>query len=330
MSLEKLLAWIPPGHPDEALARQVNFEQLPAHIAIIMDGNGRWAAQRHLPRVEGHRAGIDSVRDTVETAARLGIDVLTVYAFSVENWKRPAAEVSTVMMLLKRYLRLELNTLLTNNIRFRVIGRMEELSRDVRHELAVGIDRTAGNRGMLFNIALNYGGRAEIVDAVRRAIESGVSPADLDERRFGELLYTAGQPDPDLLIRTSGEMRVSNFLLWQIAYAEIYVTDTLWPDFRRRHLFEAVLAYQKRERRYGGITPACGDSVPSPTGAEGRRCARRPCCQLRVRRDRAADERGALDMGRCGAGGGRVLVDERPGTRGHGAARDCRTGAAAR
>jgi len=261
MSLEKLLAWIPPGHPDEALARQVNYEQLPAHVAIIMDGNGRWAAQRHLPRVEGHRAGIDSVRDTVETAARLGIDVLTLYAFSVENWKRPAAEVSTLMMLLKRYLRLELNTLLTNNIRFRVIGRMEELPRDVRHELAVGIDRTAGNRGMLFNIALNYGGRAEIVDAVRRAIESGVSPADLDERRFGELLYTAGQPDPDLLIRTSGEMRVSNFLLWQIAYAEIYVTDTLWPDFRRRHLFEAVLAYQKRERRYGGIPPAVGEPV---------------------------------------------------------------------
>ena len=254
MSLEKLLAWIPPGHPDEALARQVNFEQLPAHIAIIMDGNGRWAAQRHLPRVEGHRAGIDSVRETVETAARLGIDVLTLYAFSVENWKRPAAEVSTLMMLLKRYLRLELSTLLKNNIRFRVIGRMEELSRDVKHELAVGIDRTAGNRGMLFNIALNYGGRAEIVDAVRRAIESGVSPADLDERRFGELLYTAGQPDPDLLIRTSGEMRVSNFLLWQIAYAEIYVTETLWPDFRRRHLLEAVLAYQKRERRYGGIS----------------------------------------------------------------------------
>ncbi len=271
MSLEKLLAWIPPGHPDEALARQVNFEQLPAHIAIIMDGNGRWAAQRHLPRVEGHRAGIDSVRETVETAARLGIDVLTLYAFSVENWKRPAAEVSTLMMLLKRYLRLELSTLLKNNIRFRVIGRMEELSRDVKHELAVGIDRTAGNRGMLFNIALNYGGRAEIVDAVRRAIESGVSPADLDERRFGELLYTGGQPDPDLLIRTSGEMRVSNFLLWQIAYAEIYVTDTLWPDFRRRHLLEAVLAYQKRERRYGGISPAVGEPVERRSTHSGRR-----------------------------------------------------------
>src|SRR5215510_12067048 len=178
MSLEQLLAWIPPGSPDELLARQINFEQLPAHVAIIMDGNGRWAAQRHLPRVEGHRAGIDSVRDVVETSARLGIDVLTLYAFSVENWKRPRAEVNTLMMLLKRYLRLELGTLLKNNIRFRVIGRSDELSTDA-------------NTGMLFNIALNYGGRAEIVDAARRAIASGVAPDDLDERRFGGFLYTA-------------------------------------------------------------------------------------------------------------------------------------------
>ena len=248
-----MLAWIPQGDPDAALARHVAYDRLPAHVAIIMDGNGRWAAQRHLPRVEGHRAGIDAVRDAVETAARLGIDVLTLYAFSVENWKRPAAEISTLMMLLKRYLRLELNTLLKNDIRFRVIGRVEELAGDVQDELKVGIERTAGNRGMLFNIALNYGGRAEIVDAARRAIEAGLRADELDERRFGEFLYTAGQADPDLLIRTSGEMRVSNFLLWQIAYAEIYVTDTLWPDFRRRHLLEAVLAYQKRERRYGGI-----------------------------------------------------------------------------
>jgi undecaprenyl diphosphate synthase len=256
MSLEQLLAWIPSGHSDETLARQVNFERLPAHVAIIMDGNGRWAAQRHLPRVEGHRAGIDSVRDTVETAARLGIKVLTLYAFSVENWKRPASEISTLMMLLKRYLRLELNTLLKNDIRFQVIGRTDDLARDVRDELRNAIERTAGSGGMLFNIALNYGGRAEIVDAARRAIESGVRAAELDERMFADFLYTAGQPDPDLLIRTSGEMRVSNFLLWQIAYAEIYVTETLWPDFRRRHLLEAVLAYQKRERRYGGITSA--------------------------------------------------------------------------
>jgi undecaprenyl diphosphate synthase len=255
MSREELLAWIPTGHPDETLVHQVHFERMPAHIAIIMDGNGRWAAQRHLPRVEGHRAGIDAVRDTVETAARLGISVLTLYAFSMENWKRPAAEISTLMMLLKRYLRSELKTLLTNNIKFNVIGRMDDLSPDIRDELRAAMDRTANDNGMLFNIALNYGGRAEIVDAARQAIAAGVKPDELDDQRFESFLYTAGQPDPDLLIRTSGEMRVSNFLLWQIAYAEIYVTETLWPDFRRRHLLESVLAYQKRERRYGGIAP---------------------------------------------------------------------------
>jgi len=254
VSREELLAGIPPADPDRMLIDQVNFERLPVHVAVIMDGNGRWAAQRHLPRVEGHRAGIDAVRDTVETAARLGIQVLTLYAFSVENWKRPADEVGTLMLLLKRYLRSELNTLLKNDIRFRVIGRMEELAADIQDELRLAIDRTSNNAGMLFNIALNYGGRAEIVDAARRAIEAGVRPEDLDEERFAGFLYTAGQPDPDLLIRTSGEMRVSNYLLWQIAYAEIYVTETLWPDFRRRHLLDAVLAYQKRERRYGGIT----------------------------------------------------------------------------
>ena len=256
MSLEQLLAWIPSGSPDEALARQVNFEQLPSHVAIIMDGNGRWAAQRHLPRVEGHRAGIDSVRDVVETSARVGIGVLTLYAFSVENWKRPRAEVNTLMMLLKRYIRLELEAINRNNIKFRVIGRPEELAPDVQDELEVGIRRTSANTGMLFNIALNYGGRAEIVDAARRAIAAGVSADALDERRFSDFLYTAGQPDPDLLIRTSGEMRISNFLLWQIAYSEIWVTETLWPDFRRRDLLEAIVAYQKRDRRYGGIKPS--------------------------------------------------------------------------
>src|SRR5882672_2176439 len=162
MSLEQLLAWIPPGSPDETLARQVHFDHLPSHVALIMDGNGRWAAQRHLPRVEGHRAGIDSVRDVVETSARLGIDVLTLYAFSVENWKRPRAEVNTLMMLLKRYIRLEIGALHRNNIRFRTIGRVEELAPDVQSELELGITRTASNTGMLFNIALNYGGRAEI------------------------------------------------------------------------------------------------------------------------------------------------------------------------
>jgi undecaprenyl diphosphate synthase len=218
-----------------------------------MDGNGRWAGQRHLPRVEGHRAGIDAVRDVVETSARVGLDVLTLYAFSVENWKRPAAEVGTLMALLKRYLRSELQTLLTNNIRFNVIGRSEELAVDILAELSDAEKRTSRNTGMLFNIALNYGGRTEIVDAARRAMAAGIEPGALDEQTFSQFLYTKGQPDPDLLIRTSGEMRISNFLLWQIAYAEIYVTDTLWPDFRCRHLLEALLAYQKRDRRYGGI-----------------------------------------------------------------------------
>src|SRR5258706_5566101 len=215
MSLQDILSVVPAGSPEEALARQVNFDRLPRHVAVIMDGNGRWAAQRHLPRVEGHRAGIDSVRDIVESSARLGIKVLTLYAFSVENWKRPITEVSTLMSLLKRYLRLELNTLLRNDIRLHVIGRQEDLAPDIRRELTMAEEQTARNGGMLFNIALNYGGRAEIVEAARRAIASGITAPDLDEQRFSDFLYTAGQPDPDLLIRTSGEMRVSNFLLWQ-------------------------------------------------------------------------------------------------------------------
>jgi undecaprenyl diphosphate synthase len=255
MSLEQILAWLPPGSPDEAVVRKLHFDRLPQHVAIIMDGNGRWAAQRHLPRVEGHHAGIEAVRDVVEASARLGIRVLTLYAFSVENWKRPRNEINTLMSLLKRYLRLELHTLLENDIRFRVLGRLEDLAPDIRKELRAAEGQTDGNSGMMFNIALNYGGRAEIVDAVRRVIDSGIGAQDLDEERFSGFLYTAGQPDPDLLIRTSGEMRISNFLLWQIAYSEIWVTETLWPDFRRRDLFEALLAYQKRDRRYGGINP---------------------------------------------------------------------------
>jgi undecaprenyl diphosphate synthase len=253
MALVEMLAAVAPGSPEEALVHRIDFDRLPRHIAVIMDGNGRWAESRRLPRVEGHRAGIDAVRDTVETAARLGVSVLTVYAFSMENWKRPDSEVSALMGLLKRYLRLELNTLLKNDIRFRVIGQPERLSRDIQGELARAADRTRDNRGMVFNIALSYGGRAEIVEAARRALRRGLDPDSLDEATFSSLLYTAGQPDPDLLIRTSGEMRVSNFLLWQIAYAEIWVTEALWPDFRTRHLLEAVVDYQKRDRRYGAI-----------------------------------------------------------------------------
>ena len=254
MSLAEMLTAVTPGSIEDALVRRVDFDRLPRHVAIIMDGNGRWAATRQLARVEGHRAGIDSVRDTVETSARLGISVLTLYAFSVENWKRPDTEISALMGLLQQYLRLELSTLLRNNIRFRVIGQPDRLSDEVRDELQMAEARTATNTGMVFNIALSYGGRAEIVDAARRAMREGIDPNALDEATFESFLYTAGQPDPDLMIRTSGEMRVSNFLLWQIAYAEIWVTETLWPDFRARDLLEAIVDYQKRDRRYGAVS----------------------------------------------------------------------------
>ncbi len=258
MSLQELLTVVPAGSDEEDLVRALDFSRLPRHVAVIMDGNGRWAQLRHKRRVEGHRAGIDAVRDTVETSARIGLEVLTLYAFSIENWKRPQSEVSTLMGLLKRYLRAELDTLLENDIRFQVLGRVHELPSDVQDELGRAQERTGGNRGLRFNIALNYGGRAEITDAVRslfqELLRDGRDPSAIDEPALAAHLYSAGQPDPDLLIRTSGELRISNFLLWQIAYAEIWVTDVLWPDFRRRHLLQAIGDYQKRERRYGGIT----------------------------------------------------------------------------
>ena len=260
MSLQDLLEVVPAGTGEQDLLRAIDFARLPRHVAVIMDGNGRWAQLRLKRRVEGHRAGIDAVRDTVETAARLGIEVLTLYAFSIENWKRPESEIATLMGLLKNYLRSELDTLLRNNIRFRVVGRGHELDPDVRGELERAVLRTATNSGLQFNIALNYGGRAEIIDAVRRLCaevrDNRLEPEAIDESALARHLYTAGQPDPDLLIRTSGELRISNFLLWQIAYSEIWVTDVLWPDFRRKHLLQAILDFQKRERRYGGIVPA--------------------------------------------------------------------------
>jgi undecaprenyl diphosphate synthase len=246
-----------PGDAEWQLAESIDPARLPAHIAVIMDGNGRWARQRSLPRIAGHRAGVEPVRTTVETCARLGIQALTLYAFSVENWKRPRFEIVTLMALLKEYLNRELANLLKNDIRFRVVGRMNELDASVQKELAKGLAATSSCRGMTFNIALNYGGRTEIVDACRSLahdVGAGrLTPEQIDEETLGSRLGTAGLPDPDLLIRTSGEMRVSNFLLWQIAYSEIWVTPTLWPDFRKRHLFEAILEFQKRERRYGGV-----------------------------------------------------------------------------
>jgi undecaprenyl diphosphate synthase len=258
MSLQDLLTVVPAGSDEEELVRSIDFGRLPRHVAVIMDGNGRWAQLRHKRRVEGHRAGIHAVRDTVETSARIGLEVLTLYAFSIENWKRPRSEVATLMGLLKRYVRIELDTLLKNNIQFRVLGRAHELPDDVQEELRRAEETTSDNTGLRFNIALNYGGRAEITDAVRELfselLQDGRDPSRIDERALAAHLYTAGLPDPDLLIRTSGELRISNFLLWQIAYAEIWVTDILWPDFRRRHLLQAIGDYQKRDRRYGGIT----------------------------------------------------------------------------
>jgi undecaprenyl diphosphate synthase len=260
MPLQDLLEVVPAGSDEAEILRAIDFARLPRHVAIIMDGNGRWAKQRSKTRVEGHRAGVQAVREAVETSARLGLEVLTLYAFSIENWKRPLSEVSTLMGLLKHYLRSEMDTLLENDIRFRVVGRAQELAPDIRAELERAEQRTRTNGGLQFNIALNYGGRSEIVDAAKRLfadlLRDGRDPEAIDEAAFADRLYTAGQPDPDLLIRTSGELRISNFLLWQIAYAEIWVTEVLWPDFRRRHLLQAIVDYQKRERRYGGINPA--------------------------------------------------------------------------
>jgi undecaprenyl diphosphate synthase len=233
--------------------------RLPKHIAIIMDGNGRWARRRHLPRVAGHRAGVAAVRSTVETAARIGIPALTLYAFSEENWKkRPRSEVDFLMRLLCLYLQAEIKTLNENNIRLEYIGRQQELPENVQQEMAYAREATRANTGMVLTLALNYSARSEIVDAFRSLAEAaarngGLDHLQVDEQAISEHLYTRHLPDPDLVIRTSGEMRLSNFLLWQLAYAEIYVTQTLWPDFRGLQLLEGIEEYQRRERRYGGL-----------------------------------------------------------------------------
>ena len=246
-----------PGSQEAGLLQRIDKDRLPKHVAVIMDGNGRWASKRKLPRVAGHRAGIESVRDIIETSARLGLKVLTLYAFSAENWKRPRQEVRTLMSLLKEYLRRELKNVHKNNIKFQAIGRIQELEPSVRTELRRAMRMTQNNAGMLLNVALNYSGRAEIVDTFNRLFrelkQNGHKLPSINEDLISKFLYTSGIPDPDLLIRTSGEMRISNFLLWQIAYSEIYITPTYWPDFRRKHLLEALLEYQQRDRRYGGI-----------------------------------------------------------------------------
>ncbi len=251
-----LEGFIETGSKEEELAGQIDFTKLPHHVAVIMDGNGRWAKKRDLPRVEGHRAGAKSVREIVETAARMGIEYLTLYAFSKENWKRPKLEIAALWKFLEDYLKKDFQVLLENNLSLQVIGQIQELPFAIRKELDRVINLTRVNDGMVIIMALNYGGRAEIVDAIKKLTkEKDFNPDALDEKRFSEMLYAPDVPDPDLLIRTSGEFRISNFLLWQIAYSEIWLTKELWPDFRKRHFFEAVIDYQRRERRFGDIIP---------------------------------------------------------------------------
>lgn len=228
---------------------------LPRHVAIIMDGNGRWATQRGLSRVQGHRRGKESVREVVETAREAGIEVLTLYAFSTENWERPEREVGALMRLLRRYVRSELAKMMRHGIRLRAIGNLRRLPKDVLADLRSAEHQTRANTGMTVQLAVSYGSREEIVGAARRLArkvrDGAIAPEDIDEEAFAGSLLTAGLPDPDLLIRTSGEMRLSNFLLWQAAYTELYVTDVLWPDFRRAEFLAALAEYARRERRFG-------------------------------------------------------------------------------
>jgi len=283
---------------ESELLRQLDLSRMPRHVAVIMDGNGRWAQRRHLPRIAGHRYGTKTARTTIETCARLNIEALTLYAFSVENWRRPKVETDFLMQLLREYIRKEMPLIQRNNIRMRFLGRIDELPLGVQKDVRQATEQTAANTGMCLCIAFNYGGRAEIVDAMNAILaqragngtnghEAGGHPANghattrrnghvsanngnedreqpkrtdnnghfqrITEDEVSSYLYTEGLPDPDLLIRTSGEMRVSNFLLWQIAYAEMYVSETLWPDFNRARLLEALVEFQKRDRRYGGL-----------------------------------------------------------------------------
>jgi len=252
----KLEGFIKPGSEEEELVKQLDFSRLPRHVAVIMDGNGRWARKRRLPRVEGHRAGSKSVQEIVETCARVGIDYLTLYAFSKENWKRPIREVATLWRLLEDYLKKEDRILVENKLRLKVIGQREAIPAVVRAELERVENLTKNNDRMTVILALNYGGRAEIVDAAKKIMKKKSFDIDsLDEEKFSQFLSTAQFPDPDLLIRTSGELRISNFLLWQIAYTEIWITPELWPDFRKKHMLQALVEYQRRERRFGDVHP---------------------------------------------------------------------------
>jgi len=240
--------------------------ELPRHIAIIMDGNGRWAKKRGLPRVAGHNEGINSVREITRECGKIGIKVLTLYTFSIENWSRPESEVTYLMTLLLRTIRNEVQELHKNNVRLTLMGHLADLPDDPLKGLLDGVEKTNRNTGLNLNLALSYGGRAEILDATRaiaRDVREGkFEPKNIDEHLFSSYLYTRDMPDPDLLIRTSGELRISNFLLWQMAYTELYVTDTLWPDFRNKELLLAIRDYQKRERRFGKTS----EQISKPSG----------------------------------------------------------------
>lgn len=254
---ENFVKIIKSNSEEAELLAAIDAARLPNHIAIIMDGNGRWAKQRNKPRIFGHKAGAESVRAILDTCARLQIKAVTLYAFSTENWKRPEDEVSGLMQMLKLYLKQELKTVHKNNIRFQAIGKISGLSEDLQKQIAAAELRTRDNTGTFLSIALNYGGRAEILEAAKKAaqdlLKNGDSIENLREEDIERNLYTANLPEVDLLVRTSGEFRISNFLLWQLAYSEIYVTPTLFPDFRRSEIFKAILDFQKRERRFGGI-----------------------------------------------------------------------------
>ena len=234
-----------------SLQEQIDLSKLPKHVAIIMDGSGRWAKKRMLPRIVGHNNGVKTVRKIVEFAAKLNIQVLTLYAFSTENWQRPKDEVSGIMTLLKTYLKSELNTLIENQVSLRVSGDISKMSDDIQKELKDAMDKTKDLKGLVLNVALNYGSRQEILMACKSLIDKGIK--NPTEKDFEDCLYTRGLPDPDLLIRTSNEKRISNFLLWQIAYTEIYITDVLWPDFNEEEFCKAILDYQKRDRRFGKV-----------------------------------------------------------------------------
>ncbi len=250
--LKGLEGWLTAGSEEARLAERLEASRMPRHVAVIMDGNGRWAKERGLPRTEGHKAAAVSVREIVETGARVGLEALSLFAFSTENWKRPVVEVRMLMNLLEDFLGKEARLLVENNLRLRVLGDKDKLPASLRRELVRVERETRDNSRMTVGLALNYGGRADIVEAVRRILAEGkLKPRDLDESVFARYLVTAGLPDPDLLIRTSGESRISNFFLWQVAYAEIWITPTNWPDFRKIHLFRALLDYQARERRFG-------------------------------------------------------------------------------